>query len=417
MQTQKLQSARQIAHWTMAAAGLEKFNDMAAPEAWDSLEQYLGLSIRQRLQEAVSNLLIKGTRLKSELQLAESATQLNDLHRHILTFRQKYLRVETIIDYYADAVNTRTNPKIAALLRACDILSHRSMAVLLDQLAKVTPPVLTYLDKGLGASILKAGLRLWDGNTLSPVASIKIVRHNLLRPTSLIHEAGHQAAAILNWNEELAARLNQHIENSSSHSVAEIWSSWASEIAADAFAFIHTGYAAVAALHDVLAGEDRFVFRLNVGDPHPIAYLRVLLGIVMCRRFFGNGPWDDLATAWKLTYPIQRAPADIRNILEKSLPLLEPVVQLIFEDAYAAFGDQSIIRYINPDKVKPAALETLQREAGKSLFISHHWIWKEALRLMALSGWQAATHPEQLHKVLRQQEEWMSTLGMLSNRQ
>mgnify|MGYP006993421107 CR=1 FL=1 len=37
------------------------------------------------------------------------------------------------------------------------------MAQLLDQLGKSTPVVLTYIDKGLGASILKAGLRLWDG--------------------------------------------------------------------------------------------------------------------------------------------------------------------------------------------------------------------------------------------------------------
>ena len=50
----------------------------------------------------------------------------------------------------------------AALLRACDTLAYRSMAQILDQIGQPTPAVLTYIDKGLGASILKAGLRLWD---------------------------------------------------------------------------------------------------------------------------------------------------------------------------------------------------------------------------------------------------------------
>ena len=64
-----------------------------------------------------------------------------------------------------------------------------------------------------------------------------------------------------------------------SFAAAWTWSAWASEIAADAFAFVHTGFASVAALHDVLSGERGFVFQHTPGDPHPICYLRVLLGI------------------------------------------------------------------------------------------------------------------------------------------
>src|SRR5204863_1574422 len=92
---------------------------------------------------------------------------------------------------------------------------HRSMAQLLDQLGhvgKTAPVALTYLDKGLGASILKAGLRLWDGGDACPVAVIKVTRHNLLRPTALIHEAGHQVAHICNWNAELATALARGLQ-------------------------------------------------------------------------------------------------------------------------------------------------------------------------------------------------------------
>lgn len=34
------------------------------------------------------------------------------------------------------------------------------------------------------------------------------------------------------------------------------------------------------------------MFALRPLDPHPIAYLRVLLNAEMCRRFYGGGPWD-----------------------------------------------------------------------------------------------------------------------------
>jgi len=55
--------------------------------------------------------------------------------------------------------------------------------------------------------------------------------------------------------------------------------------------------AVVAALHDVLAGDEAQVFRHIPGDPHPICFVRVLLGVEMCRQFYGAGAWDDLAAA------------------------------------------------------------------------------------------------------------------------
>ena len=227
-------------------------------------------------------------------------------------------------------------PTLAGLLRACDTLAHRSMAQILDQLGKPTPITLTYLDKGLGASILKAGLRLWDGTGVNPVAAIKITRHNLHRPTALIHEAGHQVAHIVGWNEEFAAALAKGLADAPS-GVADVWASWASEISADAFAFVHTGYASVAALHDVLAGEEAMMFRHLHGDPHPVSYIRLLLGVEMCRQFYGAGPWDELAQAWTHQYPLQRARGATQSLLRESLPLLPTYRRHHAAQAHARF--------------------------------------------------------------------------------
>jgi len=403
------QTERQVAHWAFAAFRL-KLDDLASQEAWGHLEQYLGMSLRRHLNGVIDRLQSEASILTAMQRAAQSPTALAEERRKLLAFRQQYLRTETTLDFFADAINGRTNAQMSSLLRACDTLAHRSMSQLLDQIGKETPVALTYIDKGLGASILKAGLRLWDGGEVSPVAAIKIVRHNLLRPTALIHEAGHQAAHIAGWNAELAATLSQGISGRSNE-LADVWASWASEIAADAFAFVHTGFASVAALHDVLAGDVSIVFRYTPGDPHPVSYLRVLLGAEMCRYFYGDGPWDSLALAWTALHSVDRAPSDTRALLEDSLPILKTVVRLTLDTPMRAFNGRSLRALIQPERVSPAALGELDRRIGQALFTSAHWLWTEPLRILALTGLRLVNRPRDLNDILHLQEQSMLRLG------
>ena len=252
-------------------------------------------------------------------------------------------------------------------------------------------------------------MRLWDGTSESPVAAIKIVRHNLHRPTALIHETGHQAAHITGWNEELAAALETGLKGASSD-LASAWASWTTEIAADAFAFVHTGYACVAALHDVVAGEKSAVFRYTPGDPHPISYLRVLLGVEMCRQFYGAGPWDELALVWTRDYPLEKA-VKTEPLLRSSLPVLPNIVDITLHRPMRAFGGRPLSALIDPLRVSPEALDGLERRLGVALYTSMHWIWTEALRLLALTGLKAATMPQQTEALQKQQGTWMLRLG------
>jgi hypothetical protein len=409
-----VQLSRQVAHWSMAADRLAALHDLASAESWRELERYLGLVLYKSCSESVNKLQKEGALLRSIWSAARTEDELKELREQVMGFRARYLRTETLLDFYSDAINTRTNPNISALLRACDVLAHRSMAEILDPMGKATPPVLTYIDKGLGASILKAGLRLWDGSTTSQTAAIKIVRHNLYRPTSLIHEAGHQVAHILHWNEELTAALETALAPHSPQ-LAEIWASWASEIAADSFAFVHTGYAAVASLYDVLDGGKSFAFRYLPGDPHPVSYIRVLLGIEMCRQFFGSGPWDQLGEAWMQTYPLESAKPGIRHMLQQSQLVLPKVVDIALKTPMRAFNGKPLIAYLNPDRVHPKTLAMLELQGGSALYTSPHWVWKEPLRLLALTGYRAATALDRSIDILQQQKNWMSTLGTTLN--
>ena len=409
IQAMRSQTERQVAHWALAVARL-KLDDLASPETWNRLERYLGMSLRRHLGGVIDHLRSEADALVALQRAAQSLIALAEVNRKLLALRQQYLRTETTLAFFADAINTRTNVELAALLRACDTLAYRSMAQLLDQLGKTTPVALTYVDKGLGASILKAGLRLWDGGEVNPVAAIKIVRHNLLRPTALIHEAGHQVAHITDWNTELASAFSHGIGGGVSE-LADIWAGWASEIAADAFAFVHTGFASVAALHDVLAGDLATVFRYSPGDPHPISYLRVLLGVEMCRYFYGTGPWDGLALSWRALHSIEQAPSDTRAIAENSRSLLTVVVRLTLDTPMRAFSGRPLRALIQPERVSPVALNELNERIGPALFTSAHWLWTEPLRILALTGLQLASRPRDLKDILLLQEQSMLRLG------
>jgi hypothetical protein len=408
----KREMGRQLEHWRLAAQRLEDFDSIASVPAWQSLEHYLGVSLRETLAQTTASLRDRGARLASQLSSSTTPSDLALVRGRLLEFRSRYLRAETTVEFYADALATRATPRLGALLRACDHIATRSMAEALSPMGRQVPAALTYLDAGLGASILKAGLRLWDGSVEAPVATIKVVRHNLLRPTSVIHEAGHQIAHMLGWVRELASRLRDGLTGASGE-VADVWARWASEIAADAFAFAHTGYASVVALHDVVDGGPARVLAYLPHDPHPTSYVRVLMGTAMARASFGTGPWDELEMAWRAQHPVAEAAPDSRELIRLCAELVPRAVDVILQGSYRAFGGRPLTALINPQRVSPAALSELERTVTPTALGSPYWIWNESIRLLALTGYQAARDAQHLQQAQLQQERWMLTLGGL----
>lgn len=404
------QIERQINHWITATKRFENLDSWASDISWKGLERYLGLTLRKSFSESIIKLKNKIFELKSILNNSNSEEDNELLRKKLILFRIEYTQVEIMLDFFGDAINTRTSDNISALLRACDKLVEKSLTDLLQQFNKPIPPVLTYLDKGLGASILKHGLRLWDGITLNPVATIKIVRHNLLRPTSLIHEAGHQAAHQLNWNDELASELSNGLRDSNL-SIRNTWSSWASEIAADVFAFVYTGFASVAALHDVIAGDEDSIFRFRLFDPHPINFLRVLLCVEFCKLCYGKGIWDDLSLAWTESNQIDNAKTDTKDLVTNSIPLLTSIAEICLKKTLKALNNKSIIQCVDPNKVSPSKLAEMEKINGNALYKSTHLVNTELLRITALTGFRSAEKPSESEKYWKQQEEFMILLG------
>lgn len=373
----------EVRHWRRASIALTDLEVLASPGAWLSLESYLGLSIRSSLRSVSTSVVADADHLSAALAAARTPADLRTVRAGLLKLRQRYEQVETVLDFYGDAVNTRTNARIGAVLRGLDTLAVDSMDRVLRPLGIPTPPVLTYLDKGIGASILRSGARLWD-SSLSPVAAIKITRHNLWRPTSLAHETAHQVAHLTGWNEELGAALYARLAPVSVVA-AEAWRNWASEVAADVYAFVLLGYAPLPALATVVDGPSRKVYRMPFGDPHPFGWIRVLFNAGLCRSWFGPGPWDDLARAWINRHPLEFASREVQEIARASLAQLPALADVCTRTPMRAFGGVPITAFANPLSVAPAELARLAERAGASLYTSSYLARVEAMRVLALS--------------------------------
>src|SRR5437868_2104855 len=191
---------RQIAHWLAAAKTFRDAEEFASLAAWRSVERDIGAPLRQELNVIVQQLVALG---EAAARLAARACQdpslIPQVQAAVQQFRRRYVQVDTTLDFFGDAVNSRTSPLLCAALSNLDRLAYLSMAPVLERAGKPIPRVLVYQDKGTGASILRAGVRLWTPGAVMPVAAIKIVRHNLYRPTSLFHESGHQVAHLTRW--------------------------------------------------------------------------------------------------------------------------------------------------------------------------------------------------------------------------
>lgn len=373
----------EVRHWRRASIALTDLEVLAAPAAWLSLESYLGLSVRSSLRSVSTSVVAEADHLSAALAAARTAGELSAVRTGLLKLRRRYEQVETVLDFYGDAVNTRTNARIGAVLRGLDAIAVDSMDRVLRPLGIPTPPVLTYLDKGIGASILRSGARLWD-SSISPVAAIKITRHNLWRPTSLVHETGHQVAHLTGWTEELGSVLYRRLAPVSVIA-AESWRSWASEVAADVYAFVLLGYAPLPALATVVDGTTRKVYRMPFGDPHPFGWVRVLFNAGLCRSWFGPGPWDDLARAWINRHPLGSATREVQEIGRVSLAQLPALAEVCTRTPMRAFGGVPITAFADPMTVAPAELARLAERAGASLYTSSYLARLESMRVLALS--------------------------------
>jgi len=397
---------RQVQHWLGSARGCLDAESFASRAAWESVEHVVGLPVRDQMARTVDELIRVGRAAERAVRNARTQpAAVPAAQAAVERFRRRYLQVETTLDFFGQAVNSRTSRRLASTMGTLDRLALQSIEASLGQVGIVVPPVLTYIGECLGASIIRVGIRLWAPGTVNPVAAVKTVRHNLYRPTSLFHETGHQVAHLTGWNDALSLALGRELGDDPA--LRAMWQPWSSEVSADVYAFVLTGYASVAALHDVVA-DSRTILRWPLGDPHPVGWLRVLLGVAMCRACFGPGPWDRLEEAVVAAHPLSSADESTIPLLRRSRERMDRIARTCLDSPVPGFGGRPVTALVDPQRVSPRALAELERGAGAALWTSPHWRQTEGIRIVALAGLREAEDPYRADQWVQRAETWFT---------
>lgn len=305
-----------------------------SPAAQQAVERYL-VEGRRRLRGMVQRYL---RWLKSPP--GRRATPARAQRRYVL-LKLYFNRVLTQFDLFADVLTQRSEHENGAWLAGLDIAAADALELRGRYYA--APPVICYLDRGHGAAIRRARTRLPGGGT-NPVAVIRVPRERMVGSgigASLIHEVGHQGAALLGLVDTLRDALRQ-APASGGADVWPLWGRWISEIVADLWALAHLGISGTLGLMSVVSLPYPFVFRFRLDDPHPVPWIRVKLSCALGRALFPHPQWGRLDRLWDRLYPLDRLPAERRRMMQRVVTTLPAFVRLVVNHRPPALRGQTL---------------------------------------------------------------------------
>jgi hypothetical protein len=231
--------------------------------------------------------------------------------------RLRFNAALTQLDIFADAFTQRSETDTGVWLAGLDAAA--ADALRLEGNFYAAPPVLCYLDRGHGAAIRRARTRLPGGDE-NPVAVIRVPRERMIGSgiaSSLIHEVGHQAAALLDLVESVRPLLKGLQANGGPERVAwQYWERCLSEIVADFWSVARVGITSTLGLLAVVALPRYFVFRLSLDDPHPVPWLRLKLSCAMGRALYPHPQWGEMERVWETLYPPLDLPPEQRRLFQ-----------------------------------------------------------------------------------------------------
>jgi hypothetical protein len=276
-------------------------------------------------QSAIDRKLVKGRRELRHL-VADYLTWLQgsqgrsasvaEAQRRFVLLRLQFNNVMTHFDIFADVMTQRSEHETGVWLAGLDALA--ADAITLPGGYFAPPPVVCYLDRGHGAAIRRARTRLPGGGE-NPVAIIRVPRERMVGSgiaSSLVHEVGHQGAALLNLVNSIRPVLCRLQHSSPAQSLAwRLWERWISEILADLWSVARVGVTSTLGLKGVVSLPRAFVFRVGLDDPHPFPWIRVKLSCAMGNALYPHPQWARLASMWELYYPLAGLDIGRRQLL------------------------------------------------------------------------------------------------------
>jgi hypothetical protein len=289
-----------------------------APQAQVAIERFL-IGGRTRLRAQVHDFLrwLRGPGRRASAE---------EVQRRFTLIRLAFNNVITHFDLFSDVITQRSESETGIFLSGLDVFA--ADAVELPGYYE-SLPVVCYLDRGPGAAIRRARTRL-PGGGMSPVSVVRVPRERMVGQgiaSSLVHECGHAAAALLDLRTSLQGVLRGAEAAAPAHQriAWRLWQRWISEIVADLWSVGKLGIGSTLGLIGVVSLPAYFVFRINTDDPHPVPWIRVKVSCALGKAFYPHPQWDELARVWASLYPPTGLSPDQRAllaVLEETIPVL-----------------------------------------------------------------------------------------------
>ena len=326
------------------------------PQAQSAIEDYL-VAGRRTLRSQVQQFMAW---VRGEGQRASNA----QAQRRFSILRLKFNAVLTQFDLFSDVITQRSEHDTGVWLSGLDVASADALTLAGNPVA--VPPVICYLDRGAGAAIRRARTRLPGGGS-NPVAVIRVPRERMIGSgiaSSLFHEVGHQADALLGISESVRPVLRgmQRPGQDDAQDSAQVWQyleRCISEIVADFFSVARVGISASIGLIGVVSLPRAFVFRLNLDDPHPVPWIRVKLSCAMGEALHPHPQWRRLADLWESFYPIAELDDGRRTFFDRLAATIPAFVSLLAAHRPPTLGGRSLVDALEVAERQPARLDAL----------------------------------------------------------
>ena len=326
----------------------------------------LAASLLPAAQTAIEGFLAKGRReLKERVEgflswLHGEGRQASaeDLQRRFVFLKLRFNAVLSQLELFHQVIGQRSESEQGVWLSGLDTVAADALA--LPEYYEA-PPVICYLDRGIGGAIRRARTRMPGGGE-NPVAVIRVPRERMIGSgiaSSLIHETGHQAAALLGLVPSLEQVLRAKQQGARESTAWRLWERWISEIVSDFWSVARVGVVSTLGLIGVVSLPRPFVFRINVDDPHPTPWIRVKLSCAIGDGLYPHPQWQRVARLWESYYPTAGLDDERQNLLARLQESLPEFVATLIGHRPKALRGRSLREAMNVEQRTPGRLTEL----------------------------------------------------------
>jgi hypothetical protein len=320
------------------------------PAAQIAIERFLAKGrreLKERVQAFLSWLHGEGRRASPE-----------DIQRRFVFLKLRFNAVLSQLELFHQVISQRSESEQGVWLSGLDVVAADALA--LPEYYEA-PPVICYLDRGIGGAIRRSRTRMPGGGE-NPVAVVRVPRERMIGSgiaSSLIHETGHQAAALLGLVPSLQEVLRAKQQTAREPSVWRLWERWISEIVSDFWAVARVGVVSTLGLIAVVSLPRPFVFRVNVDDPHPTPWIRVKLSCSIGEGLYPHAQWQKVARLWESYYPTAGLDDEHRGLLARLQESLPEFVAILINHRPKALRGHSLREALNVEQRTPGRLAAL----------------------------------------------------------